>query len=171
MEAPSQPSGSPYMRLGWMAAGGAAALTALSMHPTINLAADEVDLDADPEEVIARLRGRLAGGDELIAGDDRRVVRRFSGRAGRFTYSTVEIVGFEADAITFEHLRGPFAACSERFELTPTPTGSRLTHRGRFSLRGGLWTWPLAVLLVRSAFEQHVRDHLVELRKELATTS
>lgn len=106
----------------------------------------------------------------MIAGDDRRVVRRFSGRAGRLTYATVEIVGFEADAITFEHLRGPFAACHERFDLTSTATGSRVTHSGTFTLRGGLWTWPFAVLVVRRAFERHVREHLVGLRGELATT-
>ncbi len=171
MEVRSQPPGCPHMRLPWMAVGGVVALAALAVRPNINLAADELDLDADPEEVLSHLRCRLTGGDDLIAGDDRRVVRRFSGQAGRFTYSTVEIVGFEADAVTFDHLRGPFAACSERFELTATPTGSRLTHRGWFSLRGGLWTWPLAALLVTSAFEQHVRDHLAELQTELASTT
>jgi hypothetical protein len=39
-----------------------------------------------------------------------------------------------------------------------------------FKLHGGLWTAPLALTLVRRAFETHVRGHLEALAEELTVT-
>lgn len=96
------------------------------------------------------------------------MVRRFAGTAGRFRYRTVEVVSFESDAITFEHLRGPFFECRERFDVVAICDHSTVIHSEYFRLRGGLWLWPLARVAVRPTFERHVRDHLEQLGFELA---
>lgn len=141
---------------------------ALVVRPRVELAVDTVHIAASPSIVITDLTRRMSDGPDVIAADDHRVVRRFAGTAGRFRYRTVEIVSFEDDAVTFEHLRGPFAECRERFQLTPEGAGTRLTHSGSFRLRGGLWLWPLALWGIRPAFEHHVRHHLDQMSVELA---
>lgn len=156
-------------------AGAVAALGALAVRPTVRLVADQVEVDAGPEQVIANLRDWITRSEGVIARGDHSVVCRFSGRAGPFRYATVEVVTFEPSAITFEHLRGPFAACHERFDLTRTDTGTRLVHTGtcqRLDVfpAGGLWTWPFARLVVRGTFERHVREHLHSMREHLAAT-
>lgn len=125
---------------------------------------------APPSTVITELARRMSDGPDVIAADEHRVVRRFAGTAGRFLYQTVEIVSFQDDAVTFEHLRGPFAECREHSRLAPAGAGTRLTHSGSFRLRGGLWLWPLALCGVRPAFEHHVRHHLDQMSVELAPT-
>jgi hypothetical protein len=143
------------------------AASGLALKREVDLKEEGVDLEAVPEAVLQHLRERLISGDDVMAGDERRVVRRFRGEAGRFHYETVEIVGFEPSAVTFEHLRGPFAHCEERFDIEDRPTGCRITHRGSFSMRGGIWSWPFAALVVRPAFERHVSDHLHQLRTQV----
>lgn len=170
-KATAGPPGPTCMRVLVIAAGLAAALAALNVHPDVRLSAGEVELGAGPEQVIAHLRDRLGRGEEVIATSEDAVVRRFSGRARQFRYATVEVVGFEPAAVTFEHLRGPFAACHERFGLTQARAGSRLTHAATFRLRGGLWTWPFAAVVVRRAFERHVREHLRALGEHLPPAS
>jgi len=146
----------------------AATLVGLAVKPRVHLREDHVLFAAPPDTVLAHFRARFADDPEVIAADADRLVRRFQGRAGPFPYRTVEIVGFESGAVTFEHLRGPFATGHERFDLTPSGAGTRLTHRGTFRLKGGLWTWPLAVGPVRRAFEAHVLAHLQTLQAEWA---
>lgn len=138
------------------------------VRPRIALAEDSVVLGRPPADVVELFRSRMRSGPEVVAASEDAVVRSFSGRAGAFPYHTVEIVRFEATAVTFEHLRGPFATCDERFDLTPTGDGSRLTHSGTFTLRGGLFTWPLAVGPVKRAFERHVQEHMADMADELA---
>lgn len=79
----------------------------------------------------------------------------------------MELVKWETDAITFEHLAGPFTECHERFEVTPCSTGTQVTHTGSFRLRGGLWTALLAIGPVKRAFEANVHRHLDALATEL----
>lgn len=149
-------------------AGAVAALGALAVRPTVRLVAEQVEVGAEPKQVIAHLRDRFTRSEGVIARGDQSVVCRFSGQAGPFRYASVEVVTFAPSAITFEHLRGPFAACHERFDLTRADTGTRLVHTGTFSLRGGLWTGPFARLFVRRTFERHVREHLHSTREQLS---
>lgn len=140
-----------------------AALAARSIPIIIRLTSEEVVVRAEPGDVLAQFRGHLAENSEAIAAAEHCVVSRFSGRAGWFRYRTVELVTFESDAVTFEHLRGPFASCHERFELASAPTGTRVTHTGTFALRGGLWSWPFGLSVVKPVFEAHVRSHMQQM--------
>ncbi len=154
------------MRLlrGFVVAG---AVVALRARPSVTLAEDAVVVHGPPDQIIHQFRERLVVGDEVIAAQADRVVRRFHGRAGRFRFHTVEVVTFGPSWITFEHLAGPFARCSERFDLVHDSIATtRVVHSGSFALRGGLWTWPLARGAVKSAFERLVHDHLIVLGEE-----
>ena len=142
---------------------GLAAAVGLLLRPIVTLAEERVEVGRPPGEVIRSFRDRMSSGDDVIAGGGDRVVRRFSGDAGRFRYRTVEVVSFAPTSITFEHLRGPFATCRERFDASPCGAGTVLTHSGTFALRGGLFTWPLARTAVKRAFEHHVREHMQSL--------
>ena len=145
------------IKAGLTAAGS---VGALFVRPRVELAEDSVDIGLPLERVLADMRERFASSPEdILAMEPNRMVRRFSGSEGKFTYKTVEVVRFENDAVTFEHIAGPFAECNERFQLTEIPGGTRLTHTGYFRLRGGLWTAPLAVGPVKKAFENHVNGH------------
>lgn len=144
----------------------------LQLRREVRLTEDTVLVDAAPDEIVDRIRSRLSEGPDVLAVEHNRLVRRFSGRAGRFRYETVELVTYGPTTIGFEHLAGPFAQCCERFTLEHTDGGrTRMTHEGTFVLRGGLWTWPLARTAVKRAFEQHVHDHLIALRDELRASS
>lgn len=155
-------SGAPCSRLAAVLV--VAALAAASVRPGVTLQPEEVLVPGELDALLTSLRDRMTDSPDVLAGNEQRVVRRFSGKAGRFRYATVELVQFERDAVTFEHLRGPFAACSERFELTAAVGGVRLRHSGTFTMKGGLWTWPFARTIVRRSFQDHVRGHLVALR-------
>lgn len=133
---------------------------ALFVRPRIDLKEDSVEVGLEPDELLEEMRERFASSPEdILALEPDRLVRRFAGSEGTFSYKTIEVVRYERDAITFEHLAGPFAECKERFQLTPIPSGTRLTHTGHFRLRGGLWTLLLAVGPVKKAFETHVHGH------------
>ncbi len=145
------------------------ALGGLAVGPTVTLRPDSVDLPISPQDVLAHFRKRFADADnDIVADEGHRLVRRFAGRAGPFPYRTIELVTYETDAVTFEHLAGPFAVCEERFQLDSIESGTQLTHTGQFRLRGGLWTAPLALTGVRRAFEDHVHEHLEALRSSLS---
>jgi hypothetical protein len=150
----------------------AAALWAgLELRREVRLAEDTVLVDAAPDEIVDRFRSRLNEGPDVLTAEHDRLVRRFSGRAGRFRYETVELVTLGPTAIGFEHLAGPFAHCRERVTLEPVDDGrTRMTHTGTFVLRGGLWSWPLARTAVKRAFERHVHEHLIALRAELRSS-
>ena len=159
---------SPYMKIPVVALGAGGALAGLLWGPIVHLRDDHVEVGATPQELLEGLREHFADSPEhVLVADNRHVVRRFAGRAGPFPYRTVELVTFEDDAITFEHLAGPFRQCHERFQLSATASGTRLTHTGHFVLRGGLWTALLALGPVRSAFEAHVHHHLREVPARL----
>ncbi len=46
---------------------------------------------------------------------------------------------------------------------------SAQARNGHFSMRGGLAGWLFGLLLVRPAFEKHVREHLLQTQQELTT--
>lgn len=150
---------------------GVATLAGLAVSPTIKLAEDQVDLPIPPDRLVEEFRRRFSESEaDILADGGNRLVRRFAGKAGPFPYRTVELVEIHADAITFEHLSGPFSHCSERFQFTPSDGGTRATHTGTFRLRGGIWSAALAIGPVKRAFEAHVREHLHALGAELAST-
>ncbi len=137
---------------------------ALFVRPRVELDEDSVDVGLEPDQLLADMKERFANSpDDILAMEPDRLVRRFAGSEGKFSYKTVEVVRYEDDAITFEHIAGPFAECEERFQLTPIPSGTRLTHTGHFRLRGGLWTLLLAIGPVKKAFETHVHGHFENL--------
>lgn len=137
---------------------------ALFLRPRVELAEDSVDVGLPLDELLVIFKERFASSpDDILAMEDTRLVRRFSGTEGQFSFNTIELVSYEDDAVTFEHLAGPFAECEERFQLTPIDGGTRLTHTGHFRLRGGLWTTPLALGPAKKAFENHVNGHFQTL--------
>ena len=158
------------MRLGSFVLGGVAVIAGLAARPKVDLAVDSVEIELPPDAVVHHFRDRMGSGSEVIVASGDRVVRRFRGRAGRFRYATVEVVTFGRASIAFEHLRGPFASCSERFDAAPSGAGTILTHSGGFALRGGVFTWPLARTAVKRAFEAHVREHMDLFARERALT-
>lgn len=68
--------------------------------------------------------------------------------------------------MTFDHLSGPFADCHEVIEVREAAGGCQLVHTGAFTMRAGVLGWFLGLLLVRPAFERHVRDHLLDIRSQ-----
>jgi hypothetical protein len=106
-----------------------AGFVGLCWAPTVTLRRDVVPAGASPAVVVAELRKRFSSDrDSILAEGGDRLVRRFEGTAGRFSYRTVELVTFEPDAVTFEHLAGPFRSCHERFDLSATNTGRSLVR-------------------------------------------
>ncbi len=155
------------MRASSVAAVAAGTLGALAIGPTVKLRHDEVVIPVESSLLIQTLRERFVDSpDEILAIQDDRMVRRFSGQAGPFPYRTVELVTFGPDWITFEHLSGPFSRCRERFEFLSHSGSTTMTHTGEFRLKGGLWTALLAYGPVRRAFESHVRQHMLALADE-----
>lgn len=145
------------------------AIALLRVRPKVQLAEDQVHISATSAELFAEFRRRFEHDpNDILAMEEDRLVRRFAGTEGRYSFRTVELVKYETDAITFEHLAGPFSDCHERFDFSACPTGTLVTHTGSFRLRGGLWTALLAVGPVKHAFETHVRRHLDALATEFA---
>ncbi len=125
----------------------------------ITLPVRRVRLEQTPEQMKAQMWTALAS-HALIQGADA-VVARFEGRAGIFRYETVELIRFSDQGVTFEHLRGPFRSCVERFEFVPLADGAyALEHRGTFVMRGGLLGWLFGVLVIRGVFDRLVASHM-----------
>lgn len=139
----------------------AIAAPAVVTRPAIPLRPSSVHTIDAPDAVVTRLRELVEADGGVIAAGDEHVVARFVRRARWFPYRTVEKVAFRPDEVTFDHLRGPFHRCTERFRVEPAPDGgSVVTHEGSFVMRGGLPGWLLGVVVVRRAFEDHVAAHL-----------
>lgn len=147
--------------LWWLVLGAAAAGATLTFRPAVSLRETALAVDAGNELVLRHLQATLGVGADVLAHGKRRVIRRFTGAAGPFPHATVELVDFDHSSVSFEHLRGPFAACQERIDVQATPAGSLLVHTGRFSIHGGLCGL-LGIVVVRPAFEEHVREHLLQ---------
>jgi hypothetical protein len=168
----------PVVSVGWVGMRilhvgftAAATIAGLTVRPRVELARDSVEVPVPPAELIEVFRKRFAdSSDDILAIEPHRLVRRFAGTEGPFKFKTVEVVRYEDDVITFEHLAGPFYECNERFEFAPTPSGTLLTHSGSFRLRGGVWTAALAIGPVKKAFESHVHGHFQNLANELSAT-
>jgi len=160
------------MSIAKLVAAGLGSIGATFVRPRVDLADDSVAVGLTPGEVLEGMRERFAADeDQVLASEPDRLVRRFSGSEGRFSYETIEVVRFTDDSVTFEHLAGPFAECRETFQMTEIPGGTRFTHSGYFRLRGGLWTLPLARGPVKAAFENHVRGHMQNLASENPLTT
>ena len=127
--------------------------------PPIALPVRQVRLEQTPEQMKAQMRGGLAS--RALVQDANAAVAQFEGRAGIFRYETVELIRFSDQGVTFEHLRGPFRSCIERFEFVPLADGAyALEHRGTFVMRGGLLGWLFGVLVIRGAFDRLVATHM-----------
>jgi hypothetical protein len=118
-----------------------------------------VRLEQTPVQLQAQMRGGLAS--RLLVQDANAAVARFEGRAGFFRYETVELIRFSDQGVTFEHLRGPFRSCIERFNFVPLADGAyAFEHRGTFVMRGGLLGWLFGVLVIRGVFDRLVATHM-----------
>jgi len=138
---------------------GAAVVARRIPGPPITLPVRRVRLERTPEQLQAQMRGGLAS--RLLVQDANAVVARFEGRAGIFRYETVELIRFSDQGVTFEHLRGPFRSCIERFEFVLLADGAyALEHRGTFVMRGGLLGWLFGILVIRGAFDRLVASHM-----------
>ena len=144
-------------------AGFAGGVAALWIRPAVALRPHTVRTGDAPCTVRERFRRQLEVHGDIVATDGQRIVARFAGEAGMFRYHTVELVSFLPDAVTFEHLRGPFNECRERFHVTPRAGGgSVVTHDRTFTMRLGLLGWLLGVTVVRPTFERHVAAHMAQ---------
>ncbi len=141
----------------------------LAIRPQVKLRADTVSVALGPEEVIASMRTRFESNPDVIASGADNIVSRFAGRAGPFSYRTTEVVSFDSRGVGFEHITGPFASCTERFEVTGSGQSTEVEHTGQFVMRGGLLGWALGIGPVRRAFENHVGQHLRQMSGELAS--
>jgi hypothetical protein len=122
-----------------------------------------VILQGEPDEVMQRIRSTFESGNVLVREPDR-LVERFGGKAGRFAFSTVELITFAEREVTFEHLGGTFLGCRERFSVAPAgDQRTELSHEGWFKLRGGLAGWLLAVAVVRRLFVRSVERTMANL--------
>jgi hypothetical protein len=141
----------------------AAAVRSAVCHPAVRLHPFSIVAEEMPEEVVKRFREQLSAGAEVVAAGDDRIVARFAGMAGMFRYRTVEVVSFDRGGIAFEHLRGPFRDCHERFNVEPGERGgSVVTHEGTLTMRWGLLGWLLGATVVRRTFEDHVAQHMAQ---------
>jgi hypothetical protein len=127
--------------------------------PPITLPVRRVRLEQTPEQLRAQMRGGLAS--RLLVQNANAAVARFEGRAGFFRYETVELICFSDQGVTFEHLRGPFRSCIERFNFVPLADGAyAFEHRGTFVMCGGLLGWLFGVLVIRGVFDRLVATHM-----------
>lgn len=118
---------------------------------------------ASAADVVADFKQKLLEEADVESPRPDEVVARFAGRAGPFSYRTLEAVRFNDQAVTFEHLEGPFRSCAERFVVRDGPSGSTVAHEGTFTMRGGLGGWLLGVTVVRPLFERLVADELARM--------
>jgi hypothetical protein len=127
--------------------------------PPITLPVRRVRLEQTPEQMTAQMRDGLAS--RILIQDANAVVAQFEGRAGIFRYETVELIRFSDQGVTFEHLRGPFQSCVERFEFVPLADGAyAFEHQGTFVMRGGSLGWLFGILVIRGVFDRLVAKHM-----------
>ena len=127
--------------------------------PPITLPVRRVRLEHTPEQLKAQMRDGLA--PRILIQDANAAVAHFEGRAGIFRYTTVELIRFSDQGVTFEHLHGPFQSCFERFKFVPLVGGSfALEHQGTFVMRGGLLGWLFGILVIRGVFDRLVAAHI-----------
>src|SRR2546425_9788761 len=80
------------------------------------------------------------------------------GTAWKSNHNVVLILSDQG--VTFEHLRGPFQSCVERFEFVPLADGAyEFEHQGTFVMRGGSLGWLFGILVIRGVFDRHVAKH------------
>jgi hypothetical protein len=127
--------------------------------PPIMLPVRRMRLEQTPEQMKAQMRDGLAS--RLLIQDANAAVAQFEGGAGIFRYETVELIRFSDQGVTFEHLRGPFQSCVERFEFVPLADGGyAFEHQGTFVMRGGWLGWLFGILVIRGVFDRLVATHM-----------
>lgn len=119
--------------------------------PPITLPVRRVRLEQTPEQLKAQMRDGLA--PRILIHDANAAVAHFEGRAGIFRYTTVELIRFSDQGVTFEHLHGPFQSCFERFKFVPLSCQPLLLARP-------LTTVPLPISIAGSHIQ---RDLLLDL--------
>jgi hypothetical protein len=134
----------------------------------IELPARSIDVGAPVSAVMEDFRSRLTEMPGVICQVADTVVARFSGRVGPYRGHTVEVVRFEVDSLTFEHLAGPFRACHEIFAVRPdTDDTAIVEHRGWLVMKFGPLGWLAGLLLARPAFDRVIARELQGLADRL----
>ncbi len=129
--------------------------------PPIHLKPQRLQTESSAEQVLADLQAGIESAPHVVLRSKDGIVARFEGKAGPFSYHTVELVRFTDRRLTFEHLRGPFKSSVESIEVVELEDGrSALEHRGQFVMRGGIAGWLLGGLVVRRLFERLVASHM-----------
>ncbi len=147
--------------LGAIAGAALARAVTVASGPPIHLRPHRVQLGSPAERVLADLQSGLESAPNVLLRAQDGIVAKFGGKAGRFSYQTVELVRFTDRQVTFEHLRGPFKSCRESIEAIELEDGrNTLEHRGHFVMRGGIAGWLLGRLVVRRLFERLVASHM-----------
>lgn len=126
----------------------------------IDLRAHTVTFDGAPAEVRRIFERKLLDNPGLESSRPGEIVARFSGSAGPLSYRTREVVRLTDEAITFEHLEGPFHSCHERFVLRSEGATSTVCHDGTFTMRWGLAGWLFGLIVVRPLFERLIAGEL-----------
>lgn len=142
---------------------GAALARALTIAsgPPIRLRPHRVRVDSPAERVLADLQAGMDSAANVVLRSEDGIVARFGGRAGGFSYRTLELVRFTDRKVSFEHLQGPFKSCMETFDVVELENGHQLLeHRGHFVMRGGIAGWVFGRLMVRRLFEGVVASHM-----------
>lgn len=151
--------------LGWVIAAivGAALARAVTVGsgPPIRLKPYRLQPEFPAERVLADLQAGLESSPNVVLRSKDGIVARFEGKAGRFSYHTVELVRFTDRHITFQHLQGPFKSSIESIEVVELEYGrTTLEHRGQFVMRAGIAGWLLGRLVVRRVFERLAASHM-----------
>ncbi|MDE3076006.1 MAG: hypothetical protein KGJ86_11310 [Chloroflexota bacterium] len=129
------------------------------VHAPISIPPHGVSVDGCAGEVLERVWQQFENGPNVVVHGDGRVLARFTGKAGPFSYQTAEVVSRLPDGMSFEHVGGTFYACRETFTVRDVGAGrTRIDHAGTFTMRGGLAGWLLGMLVVRRLFQDHVTE-------------
>ena len=106
----------------------------------------------------------------LVEEDGRRLVEFFStvkmlGRTRRVR--TVEwVTEEEPSVISFDGVKGPLPLLRDRLELDDHGGScTMLRYYSTIGARAGILGWPINVLYAKPLVEQHMREHLLELKE------
>ena len=143
----------------------------------LRLRSHKVEIQADRRLVFQYLTafGRVESGENgtsrVLRDDGARKLVEFNteirdliGR--RRTVRTTEWVTLSApEAIDFEAVSGPLAILRDRLELEGDGACTVLRYHSTIGVRGWIFGWIVAALVIRPIAERHARLHLLEIKE------
>ncbi len=157
---------------GWSSSRGSDGMTI-----PLRLRSHKVEIQADRRLVFQYLTafGHVESGDNgtsrVLRDDGARKLVEFNteirdliGR--RRTVRTTEWVTLSApEAIDFEAVSGPLAILRDRLELEEDGACTVLRYHSTIGVRGWIFGWIVAALVIRPMAERHARRHLLEIKE------